>query len=106
MKRMSRSLAMVVIAAAVLLAPMAQPVMAQSMLRSSTTQYAVEPSPESMTADGLVLRPAGIVGSAIGIGVWVVTLPWSILGQNVNQATNELIEEPLKYTFTRPLGSF
>ena len=45
-------------------------------------------------------------GSAAGIAGWVITLPFSLLGQNVGQATEELIEKPVKYTFTRPLGSF
>ena len=107
MKHLSRKLTACAIAAALLLVPMVQTAAAQSSyMLTGATEYAVEPSAESMVADGLVLRPAGIIGSAAGIAGWVITLPFSLLGQNVGQATEELIEKPVKYTFTRPLGSF
>jgi hypothetical protein len=63
-----------------------------------------EPTYGEMAVDGLLLRPLGFVGTVLGTGAWIVTLPFSALGGNVGEATNQLIVKPARYTFTRPLG--
>jgi len=40
------------------------------------------------------------------IFVYVVSLPFSLLGQNPGEAGAALVKEPAAYTFTRPLGEF
>jgi len=37
---------------------------------------------------------------------WLIGLPFSAAGGNVDAATEKLIKEPAKYTFDRPLGEF
>jgi hypothetical protein len=63
-----------------------------------------EPTYGEMVLDGLVLRPLGLVGTVLGTGAWIVTLPFSALGRNAGEAANQLIVKPAQYTFTRPLG--
>jgi hypothetical protein len=61
-------------------------------------------SAEAIIADGLLLRPAGIVATVVGAAVFVVTLPFSIPTKSVDKAAQKLIVDPAKYTFVRPLG--
>ena len=61
-------------------------------------------SAEAMIADGLLLRPAGIVATVLGTAVFVVTLPFSIPTRSVGKAAQKLIVDPVRYTFVRPLG--
>ena len=60
----------------------------------------------TMTADLILVRPLGIVATVLGCAVFVVSLPFSALGGNTKQASQKLVEEPAKFTFTRPLGAF
>jgi hypothetical protein len=65
-----------------------------------------EPGAAGMIIDGLVVRPLGLVATLIGSVVFVVTLPFSALGGNVDQARENLVDAPVGYTFTRCLGCF
>ena len=76
------------------------PVCAQDRYQKS------ERSGEKMTFDTLLLRPVGFVSSIIGSAVFVVSLPFSLLGKNHEEAFDEMVEKPVKYTFVRPLGDF
>jgi hypothetical protein len=57
-----------------------------------------------MCGDILLLRPLGFAATVIGAGVFVVSLPFSALGRNVDEAAQKLIVEPAKFTLSRPLG--
>jgi len=59
-----------------------------------------------MTADLILARPLGIVATVLGCAVFVVSLPFSVLGGNTKQASQKLVQEPASFTFTRPLGEF
>jgi hypothetical protein len=61
-------------------------------------------SAEAMVADGLLLRPGGVIATLLGTVVFVVTLPFSIPTKSVDKAAQKLIVDPAKYTFVRPLG--
>jgi hypothetical protein len=65
-----------------------------------------EPSGGQMVYDMVVLRPVGLVATAVGSVFWLVTLPFSALGDNTTTATKKLVKEPAAYTFKRPLGEF
>lgn len=65
-----------------------------------------EMSAEAMIADFLVVRPLGIVATAVGAIFFVVSLPFSALGGNTKDAARKLIVAPAKHTFARPLGDF
>lgn len=62
------------------------------------------PHAGAMIADGLIARPLLIVGTVIGTGVFVVSLPFSLLGGNSGGAFHALVAEPFKTTFLRCLG--
>lgn len=63
------------------------------------------PSAAAMAVDLLIVRPLGLVASVVGIGLFVVQLPFAVLsGDLPNDPANKLVSEPLAYTFTRPLG--
>jgi hypothetical protein len=66
----------------------------------------VTPSVEEMIFDGIVARPLGLVSTVIGAGLFVITLPFSAGGGNVDQARERFIDEPVWYTFRRCLGCF
>jgi hypothetical protein len=62
------------------------------------------PSAENMIFDGLVYRPLSLAGTLLGTGIFLVTLPFSLAGGNVNEASQVLVVEPAKSTFGRCLG--
>lgn len=63
-----------------------------------------KPSGGAMLADTLLVRPAMLVGTALGVVTFIATLPFSALGGNVDEAAKSLVLEPAEYTFIRPLG--
>ncbi len=65
-----------------------------------------EISTENMVADAILVRPLGLVAIVVGVGLFVISLPFSALGKNVKQAGEKLVVAPAKFTFTRPLGEF
>lgn len=64
------------------------------------------PSAAAMTFDAVVVRPMSLVATVAGTGLFIVSLPFSLLGHNTDKAGERLVAEPAKYTFTRPLGDF
>ena len=63
-------------------------------------------SAEAMVADVIIARPIGLVSTVVGSAVYVVSLPFSLLGGNEPQAREKLVKEPGAFTFKRPLGEF
>jgi len=63
-----------------------------------------EPSGAEMMVDAVIARPIGVATTVVGVAAFVVTLPFSALGGNINQAADKLIVEPGKETFVRCLG--
>ena len=70
----------------------------------SYTARSEDVSAEAIIADGLLLRPGGVIATLLGTVVFVVTLPFSIPTKSVDKAAQKLIVDPAKYTFVRPLG--
>jgi len=65
-----------------------------------------EPTGGMMMWDILVMRPIGIVGTAAGSVVWLISYPFAALGGNTDQSTQRLVADPFEWTFQRPLGEF
>ena len=63
-------------------------------------------STEEMVADALLVRPLGIIAVILGAGLFVISLPFSLLGRNVGEAGSKLVVDPARFTFVRPLGEF
>ena len=65
-----------------------------------------DPSGGAMMFDLAVVRPVGIVATAIGAVFFVISSPFSALGGNIDTAGEKLVKDPVAYTFKRPLGEF
>jgi hypothetical protein len=65
---------------------------------------AEEPTAGEMLADTVLVRVPMFVATVVGVVTFVVTLPFSALGGNMDEAGKTLVLEPAKYTFVRPLG--
>jgi ABC-type sulfate transport system permease component len=63
-----------------------------------------KPIPGVMLVDAVVVRPLTLVASVAGAALWVVSLPFTLLGGNTAEAGDVLVRDPLCYTFKRPLG--
>jgi len=63
-----------------------------------------EPTGGEMMADALVARPIGLATTILGAATFVITLPFSALGGNIDQAADKLVVEPGRETFVRCLG--
>jgi hypothetical protein len=63
-----------------------------------------EPTGGEMLADAFLVRPFMLVGTVLTTATFIVTLPFSALGGNVDEAATKLVSEPASYTFVRPLG--
>ncbi len=82
-----------------------------SMSGTSAAQSASQttPSPSERAAGAIVLdffllRPLGLLGTAIGSAIYVVTLPVSLPTRSAQHVAEQLVIAPAQYTFTRPLG--
>ena len=58
----------------------------------------------NMIVDVILVRPFGIAATIFGSIVYVVSLPFSHLGGNVEEAKQLLVSDPVSFTFKRPLG--
>ena len=63
-----------------------------------------KPSAGAMALDAVVARPLLLVTTIIGTGLYVVSLPFSLLGGNAGEAGKALVVGPAKNTFVRCLG--
>jgi hypothetical protein len=65
-----------------------------------------KPTGGMMMWDTLFMRPIGMVATALGSVVWLVSLPFAALGGNTGESTQALVADPFEWTFGRPLGQF
>lgn len=64
------------------------------------------PSSAAMGIDLLIVRPVALVGTVLGVGLFVLALPIALIqGEAPAEPARKLVVEPAKFTFTRPLGS-
>jgi len=62
------------------------------------------PSGIDMAADLLIGRPVLLATTIVGSVIWLVALPFSALGGNVQESADALVVGPAKATFVRCLG--
>jgi hypothetical protein len=65
-----------------------------------------KPTGGMMMWDTLFMRPIGMVATAVGSVVWLVSYPFAALGGNTDESTQALVVDPFEWTFERPLGQF
>ena len=63
-----------------------------------------KPHGGAMILDTLIARPLLAVSAVAGTGMFIVSLPFSLLGGNTKHAFNTLVYTPTKQTFLRCLG--
>jgi len=72
---------------------------------TSTLSFAVDTDKdEAMIMDTLIGRPVGLVATVVGSVVFVVGLPFSLLGGNTSDTARSLVVNPARFTFVRPVG--
>ncbi len=87
-------------------------IVAVMLMPLATTAFAEEyfeaenPSGSAMMFDFVVVRPVGIVATAVGCVFFAVSSPFAALGGNIDTAGQKLVKDPVAYTFKRPLGEF
>jgi hypothetical protein len=96
-KHLKQTIVFITIAALILI-PFATKSLAQD--KSAQAGY----SAEKMMADILLVRPLGIVATVFGSAVFIVALPFSLLGGNTEATYQSLVAAPAKFTFQRPIG--
>ncbi len=69
-------------------------------------QQTTERTAGAMAIDAIAVRPLGLIATALGTGIFLVSLPFSALGGNVDQAARSLVVAPARFTFVRPLGEY
>ncbi|BAP15483.1 hypothetical protein Y017_08185 [Alcanivorax sp. 97CO-5] len=98
MKRAKRPVAASVLASAMLFAAMV-PITAQA-----AESKLDRPGEIAMIGDAIFARPLLLASTVVGAGLYVVTLPFSLLGGNPGEAAEVLVMNPGKNTFVRCLG--
>lgn len=86
---------------------LAMPAQAQSTHQNTSGDplYTVEaPKAFSIVGDLLVARPLLIAATAIGAGLFVVSLPFSAMGGGIKETGQALVVEPGAAAFARCLG--
>lgn len=63
-----------------------------------------KPTGLEMFTDMLIVRPAGIIATALGTATFVVALPFTLASGSVADAGETLVVNPAMYTFVRCLG--
>ena len=98
-KIVQKSLVLVVVAS-LLIIPFGSAALAQEYFEAEN------PSGGAMMFDLFVVRPVALVATAVGAVTFVLSWPFSALGDNTDAAGQKLVKEPAAYTFKRPLGEF
>lgn len=62
------------------------------------------PSPLSMVADAVFVRPILLGSTIVGTGLYALTLPLTLVGGNAEEAGRQFVVVPFKATFVRCLG--
>lgn len=62
------------------------------------------PDSSTMLFDLVILRPLGVGLCALGISAAILSIPFTLASPNKEEVGKKLVEEPFKFTFSRPLG--
>ena len=91
-------------ALALILSPL--PVLSANVEKVEPKRVGNPPDPGVMAVDLIAVRPLGLVATLAGSAVFIVSIPFSALGGNTEDAWESLVVDPATFTFKRPLGEF
>lgn len=77
---------------------------ARAQAQEANGQPSSGPTALDIAADVIVLRPLGIAATALGTGLFLLALPFSLPSDSVDEVADKLVVDPAKFTFNRPLG--
>ncbi len=97
--KLGKKTIVLLVAAALVLIPLGT-ALAQSSLDSN------QPDAGAMATDLILVRPLGFVSMILGTAAFIVSIPFTTTGKNVDQAWDTLVAKPATFTFQRPLGNF
>ena len=100
MLKIAKKSLIIVMIAALTIIPFASAALAEEYFEAE------DPSGGSMLFDFVLVRPIGMLATAVGSVFFVLSWPFSALGDNVDEANEKLVREPAAFTFKRPLGEF
>jgi hypothetical protein len=67
--------------------------------------YTDKATGDSIIIDVLLTRPLGIAAIAFGAGIFIIALPFTLPTRTVGTAADQLVAEPFRFTFVRPVGT-
>jgi hypothetical protein len=100
MFKIAKKSLVLVVAASLLIIPFGSAALGGEYFEAET------PSGGEMVFDFILVRPVGLVATAVGAVFYVVSWPFAALGGNTDIAGEKLVKDPAAYTFKRPLGEF
>jgi hypothetical protein len=70
--------------------------------------YEYDDDPSGPAPDALIMRPAGLIATVLGIGLFIpAAVMTTLVGQpqNLDKPFEALVERPAKWTFIDPIGT-
>lgn len=64
------------------------------------------PSDWDIVVDVTLARPLGLIGTAAGLGLGILALPFTLPSGTTGSVFQKLVAEPFDYTFRRPVGYY
>lgn len=77
-----------------------------ALVFTSTSAFAGGDKELAMIADILIVRPISIAFIPVGVTLFVVSLPFALLGGNVDETGKVLVGNPVTFAFVRGVGKF
>lgn len=75
-----------------------------ALVLAATAAPTLAADPTSVTADVLLARPIGLIGTVAGAGAWIATSPFTFVTGSAKDSADVLFWTPANYTFKRGLG--
>lgn len=100
MSKLIKCPATVLLILAILMLPLGSAVVAQEYIENE------EASGDAMIYDFVIVRPISAAATLVSTTLYVLSLPFSALGGNSDEAAEKLVKEPFEWTFERPLGEY
>ena len=100
MKKLWKTTVIGLMALAILTLPLGTAALAQEYFETDEVEG------EAMIYDLVIVRPISAAATVVSTAAYILSLPFSALGGNVDEAAEKLVKEPFEWTFQRPLGEY